>query len=244
LPRRPERNDPGSPRGFLSGLVNGRRLSIFTIAFLLAGCPVNSPPLYERDAREFLRERGVAEELITRLTDRGALSADEVVSLLDYDSVAVKHLLGNNLSTPPEVLSMLAANPHFEVRTGVAGNPKTPLPVLLSLRVPGRYDTVNLALSANPMLPQQLLREIHASGEAGVLGLAKNPNLPEDLMREIDSSGDWLAHATLARNPGLPRDLLEKYRVDGNPAVRNSAKVNAQLDPRYRRPQDEMLGGP
>ena len=85
---------------------------------------------------------------------------------------------------------------------------------------------------------------MYDTGEAGVLELARNPNLPEDLMRAIDKNGDWLAHAQLARNPKLPRDLQDKYLADTNEAVRGSAQSNAQTDPRYKRAEDDMLGGP
>ena len=214
----------------------------FGIAVLLSGCPMNTPSTYPRDARLYLQSHGVEAGLITKLTRHETLTATEVARLQDFDNVAVQHLLGANLGTPAALLATLAKHPNFEVRTGVASNPKAPLAVLLSLRVPGRYETVNNVLSGNPMLPQKVLREMYRTGEAGVLGLASNPNLPEDMMRAIDKEGDALAHSTLARNPKLPRDLLEKYLADKT--LRNSALANPQIDPRYRRPQDEMLGGP
>lgn len=219
-----------------------KRIVLASMALLLGGCPMNTPPMYERDARVFLQSQGVEAELVTKLTRHEILTAAEVARLQDYDNVAVKHLLGANLGTPPELLTTLAKHSNFEVRTGVASNPKAPLPVLLSLRVPGRYDTVNLVLSGNPMLPQKVLREMYNTGEAGVLGLARNPNLPEDMMRAIDERGDSLVRSTLARNPNLPRDLLEKYLDDET--LRNNARANPQVDPRFRRPHDEMLGGP
>jgi len=166
------------------------------------------------------------------------------VILQGYENIAVKHLLGANLGTPPELLAELATHPDSEVRTGVASNPKTPLAVLLSLRTPGRYTTVNTWLSGNPMLPQKLLREMYNTGEAGILDLAMNPNLPEDLMRAIDKKGDWLAHSKLASNPKLPRDLLDKYLADKREVVRVHAQINAQIDHRGKRTQDDMLGGP
>ena len=218
---------------------------VVSLALLLTGCPLNTPPMYGRDAREFLQAQGVEAALIEKLTKYEILTGADVAQLQGYDDVAVKHLLGENLGTPPELLTALANHPNFEVRTGVAANPKTPMAVLLSLRVPRRYDTVNLALSSNPMLPQKLLREMYNTGEADVYGLARNPNLPEDLMRAIDKKGDWLAHSALATNPRLPRDLLDKYLASGDPGVRAGAESYAQINPRYnKRPQDNMLGGP
>lgn len=219
-----------------------RLISIIISTLLLAGC--NAPPMYEGNARAFLQAQGVDAALSKRLSKHETLTEAEVVILQGYENIAVKHLLGANLGTPPELLAELATHPDSEVRTGVASNPKTPLAVLLSLRTPGRYTTVNTWLSGNPMLPQKLLREMYNTGEAGMLELATNPNLPEDLMRAIDENGDWLAHSQLARNPKLPRDLLDKYLADKNEAVRGSAQSNAQTDPRYKRAEDDMLGGP
>ena len=228
-----------------TGILEMMRLLILvSVVSLLVGCPVNTPPMYSRNARAFLLAQGVEAALVKKLTDHEILTDAEVERLQDYDNVAVKHLLGANLGTPPELLTALAKHPNFEVRTGVATNPKAPLAVLLSLRVPGRYDTVNLALSRNPMLPQKLLREMYNTGESDVLGLAMNPNLPEDLMRAIDKTGDSHARSTLARNARLPRDLLDKYLADATPTIHSSAQVNPQINPGYKRPQDEMLGGP
>ena len=221
-----------------------RMTSIIISALLLVGCNVNEPPMYGRDARAFLQAQGVDAAIASKLAKQDTLTEAEVVMLQGYENIAVKHLLGANLGTPPELLATLAKHPNFEVRTGVASNPKTPLADLLSLRVPGRYDTVNAVLSGNPMLPQKLLREMYNTGEAGVLGLASNPNLPEDLMRAIDKKGGELEHATLARNPKLPRGLLDKYLADKREVVRIHAQINAQIDPRGKRTQDDMLGGP
>jgi hypothetical protein len=63
-------------------------------------------------------------------------------------------------------------------------------------------------------------------------------------MRTIDKKGGELEHATLARNPKLPRDLLDKYLADKREVVRLHAQINPQIDPRGKRTQDDMLGGP
>ena len=62
-----------------------------------------------------------------KLTRHKVLTAAEVARLQDFDNIAVKHLLGTNLGTPAELLGTLAKHSNFEVRTGVASNPKTPL---------------------------------------------------------------------------------------------------------------------
>lgn len=219
-----------------------RLIIIVSVALLILGC--NAPPMYEKNAREFLLAQGVEAELVEKVANYKVLTPDEVLRLQVYENVAVKHLLGSNLGTHPELLTALAKHPNFEVRTGVASNPKTPMTVLLSLRSPRRYTTVNAALSGNPMLPQKLLREMYNNGETSSVSLASNPNLPEDMMRAIDKAGGYIEIPTLARNPKLPRDLLDKYLADKSEMVRGSAQSNAQINPRYKRPEDDMLGGP
>ena len=227
--------------GELDALTMRRLIVIVSVALLVPGC--NAPPMYESNAREFLRAQGVEAELVEKLSNYTALTPDEVLRLQVYENVAVKHLLGSNLGTDPELLTALAKHPDLEVRTGVASNPKAPMTVLLSLRSPGRYTTVNAVLSGNPMLPQTLLREMYSNGETTSVSLASNPNLPEDMMRAIDKAGGYLEIPTLARNPALPRDLLDKYLADQSEMVRGSAQSNPQINPRYKRPQDDMLGG-
>jgi hypothetical protein len=220
---------------------------IVSVALLIVGCTANAPPMYENDARKFLRDQGVEADLIKKLTSYNDILTDsEVERLQYYENVAVKHLLGRNLGTPPELLAALAKHPHFEVRTGVASNPKTPLPVLLSLRVKGRYDTVNTALATNPMLPQSVLREMYNAKEGSEDRFAENPNLPEDLIRAIDKNAGFLNmnRTYLASNPKLPRDLLDKYLADKDEVVRAHARSNPQINPDYKNPRDDMLGGP
>lgn len=217
-------------------LIFGPNLRRAGLALLLAAaaCTVNAPPLYEARARAFLEKRGVAADLIARLEERRPLRAAEAHALARYDDVAVLHLVGNNAGTPREVLERLSRHVDFEVRTGVAYNASAPLELLLPLRTPGQYSTVNETLARNPRLPQELLREMVRNGEAQRVSLAMNPNCPREIMAEIAASGNDLERTWLAANPGLPPELVRRLEADPlelvrrrlaeNPASKNRAK--------------------
>ena len=68
--------------------------------------------------------------------------------------------------TPLPLLSKLAQDERSEVRTGVAMNPNTPVELLVKLREPGHYSTVNAALVRNQKLPPALLQDMYNHHEA------------------------------------------------------------------------------
>lgn len=194
---------------------------LLIFVFLLAGAGCNAPPLYEKHAREFLQQQGVSAEIISRLTQRKRLAPAEVQQLAQYENVAVLHLLGANAGTPPAIISRLAGHRNFEVRTGIAVNPNTPLELLLSLREPGKYTTLNDMLARNPQLSPALLQEMYKNGETGFVSLGLNPNCPPEIMREIARKGNEIDRAWLARNPNLPPDLVQQLAQDESKLVRD-----------------------
>ena len=194
---------------------------------LFAGC--NEPPLYEKHAREFLRTQGISNDIIEKLTARQPLEPDVAEQLLRYENVGVLHLLAANPGTPQAIIDRLARHKNFEVRTGVASNPNVSLDLLLSLRTPGKYTTVNAVIARNPRLPQAIIWEMHKNGEAGYLYFGMNPNCPADLMREIGAKGDWLARGWLAQNPNLPEDVVQKLARDKREDVRMRLTFNPNL---------------
>ena len=194
---------------------------------LLAGC--NEPPQYAEHAREFLRAQGISSDIIEKLTTRQPLEPAEAEQLSRYENVGVLHLLGENPGTPQAIIDRLARHENFEVRTGVASNPNLPLDLLLSLRTPGKYTTVNAVVARNPRLPQAVIWEMHKNGEAGYLYFAMNPSCPRELMREIAAKGDSLARGYLAENPNIPDDILQGLAQDKDEDVRMRVTFNRNL---------------
>lgn len=191
---------------------------------LLAAC--NSPPLYETRARSFLERQGVAPATITRLTERQPLAADEAARLEGFRDTAVRHLLAGNPGLAQEMILRLSADADEEVRWGAAGNPRTPPERLLALRVAGRYATMNEYLARNPALPREIIVAMYRGGEANKVAFAMNPALPEELMREIAATGSELDRIWLATNPSLPPSLMQTLEADASEGVRRSLEQN------------------
>lgn len=203
------------------------RVFVAVALVLLQAC--NEPPLYETRARNFLEGNDVPEATIERLVRRQPLSDAEVEQMASYRKVIpVLHLLGANPATPELMMRQLAEHPSFEVRTGVAGNPKAPLDLLLSLRVPGKYHTVNHYLARNPAMPHDMLMNMYRAGEATELGFAMNPNCPPELMPSLAASEHELTRYWLARNPGLPETLRRSLLQDDSERVREAAQAGLE----------------
>lgn len=204
-------------------------LLILTLVVLLGSFGCNAPPLYEKHAREFLQQQGVSAEIISKLTQRKRLELAEAQQLAQYDNIAVLHLLGENAGTPPAIISQLAGHKNFEVRTGIAVNPNTPIELLLSLREPGKYTTLNDTLARNPQLSTAVLRDMYKNGETGYVSLSLNPNCPPDIMREIARKGNEIDRAWLAKNPNLPPDLVKQLAQDESKLVRDYLQSNPNV---------------
>jgi hypothetical protein len=209
------------------------RLSVLLLllATLSGGFSCNEPPLYERRAREFLQKQGTPSDIIDKLTKREPLEPAVAEQLSRYGNVAVLHLIGENPGTPLTIIDTLSRHNNFEVRSGVAINPNASLDLLLHLRTPGKYTTVNGMLARNPRLPQTVLWEMHRNGEASLMSLGLNPNCPPELMREIAAKGDEIDRAWLATNPNLPEDVAQRLAQDKSQLVRNYFEMN----PKYGR---------
>lgn len=212
---------PGG-RWRLPGWLRIWRLLLMTIA--LQAC--NAPPLYETRAEEYLAKRGVPSALITRLAERSPVSAKEAEALARYDDSAVLHLLASNPSLPAALILSLAKHPDEEVRWGIAYNPSAPLATLSSLRMPGRYSTMNEYLARNPRVPAAMLMEMYRSGEANKVSFGMNPACPREIMDEIATNGTDLDRTWLAANPGLPPELIAVLVRDPSPDVQRFLAQN------------------
>lgn len=215
-------------------MTNMTSLGLALLPLLLgiwSGCSANEPPLYEKQAREFLWKKGASNDVIDKLTKGKPLTSAEAEQLAKYENTAVLHLLGGNASTPQPIVDKLSRHTDFEVRSGVAANPNASTELLLNLRTVGKYTTVNTMLARNPRIPQTVLWDMHRNGEALLSSFAMNPNCPPELMREISAKGDEIDRAWLATNPNLPEDVAQKLAQDRSQMVRSYFEMN----PKYGR---------
>lgn len=122
------------------------RACLLLILFISAGLSAcNSPPLYEKHAREYLLAKGEKPELVQQLERLQAIDAQTLNRLAIHNNVAVLHLVASNPGASVKLLKTLAGHLSQAVRNGVARNPKAPVDLLLSLRTKGRYTTTNLS---------------------------------------------------------------------------------------------------
>ena len=201
-----------------------KRLVALTLISLLASC--NEPPLYGKNAKAFLGEKGESLNLIENLTRRRAIDESTAKRLSNYDNIAVLHLLGANPGTPEIIIRQLSQHKNLEVRTGVAVNPATPIDVLTALRTKGKYTTVNTALASNPILPKKILWEMYRQEEALASSFAMNPNCPVELMWDIFRTGSEQDRTWLAYNRNLPPELMQVLETDSSKIVKNYLQSN------------------
>ncbi|MFA6292792.1 MAG: hypothetical protein WC637_13475 [Victivallales bacterium] len=194
--------------------------AIFLLCVFIFGCVINSPPFYNEQAKMFLGQHGANYDLIDKLTTYKPLSPEEAGELAKCKDVAVLHLVGYNPGTPLPILQQLARHTNFEVRTGVAANKNAPLDLLLQLRTPNKYTTVNATLASNPKIPTNILQEMSRNGEASINNFLRNPNCPVEFMREAAEKKNSFLTLCMVRNPSLPSDLFELFKNDPLPAVR------------------------
>ena len=211
--------------------MNLLRISSVMCFLAVVGC--NEPPLYQTRARAFLEEQKIDEDVIERLVEIGPLTEEEAQKLYHSSHIAVLHLLGSNPSITESLIETLAQHPSVDVRTGVASNPSTPVQLLLSFRTPGRYTTVNDYVARNPGIPEEILWEMHANGEASYASLALNPSCPLELMERIAEEGNETDRAWLATNPNLPKEIMLQLEKDDSEVVRNYLRTNPTYNRRH-----------
>lgn len=197
---------------------------LITFLLFLVGC--NGPSGYANKAEEYLKKKGVSSELIHKLRTREPFVREEAYKIFEYKNTSVLHLLGSNAGTPVSILEELAKIEDVDVRIAVAANRNTPLSILYSFRSPGKYTSVNLALSRNPQLPEKILLEMHYNGETSLTGLALNPNCPLEIMHIIADQGNQSARYWLAFNKNIPEEIIIKLEQDEDEGVLRELKRN------------------
>lgn len=187
---------------------------------------VMPPPAWERDARAFLVQNGTRSDVIDRLVQRRPLTVNEVREMARYNNVAVLHLLAENPGVPENMLRKFAMHSNLDVRTGVAANRSAPLDLLLALRTPGKYSTLNEHIACNPQVPSHVLMEMYRNGEASDRSFVINQNCPTEIMRTVARVGRDIDRAWLATNPNLPDDIIQGLSRDPSSMVRNHLATN------------------
>jgi len=196
-------------------------LFIFISAF-------NSPPLYQKHAREFLLEEKVDDSVIAKLTGRKNLSKSELQELSGFDNISVLHLLAASPSITEEIYNNLSHMNKSDIDLGLASNNKLSLDRIIAFREKGKYSTINGYIATNSAVPSEILLEMYKNKEALNVNFAINPNCPAGIMEDIYNKGNEIDKAWLATNPNLPLDLFKKLLNSESQIIANYAKRNSQ----------------
>ena len=138
--------------------------------------------------------------------------------------------IASNPSTPPKLLSQLAADNGW-VRKKVAGNEHTPPEVLAMLANDGNAD-VKEAVGGNKSTPPTTLKKMltYDTPDALRLTLVSNPSMPPEVLDAatlIDRKDIKEIKQAVASNPGASHDTLIRLAAeDPDPNVRLAAAKN------------------
>lgn len=204
------------------------RYIIIAIILFFTGC--NSPPLYQKKAREYLTNQKVDHDIIQRLVEIKPLNTFESEMLAEHNNVPTLHLLASNPSIPNNIIQRLVGHKNREVRWGMAMNPNCPVDILLGYRTAGKYTTMNTYLARNPRLPKQVLIDMFNNGEALGASFALNENCPEEIMSKILAGDDQLAKVWLAKNPNLSPHIFATLEKSGDPLILQYLQTNPKFD--------------
>jgi hypothetical protein len=147
------------------------------------------------------------------------------------DLLTLKHI-GNNRSTPLEVLRDLANHPEAAVREQVAKNPSIPVDLLMPLLYDRRINVRRAAVS-NTNLPLETLLG-YAEETEYQAAAAANPNLPVERLLELAKASDgmqWDLRKAIANNPNATPDVLRALNYwDGEATlIRRRAEMTPEL---------------
>ena len=109
------------------------------------------------------------------------------------------------------------------VRQVVAGNPNTPVSVLMRL-AEDACELVRRRVAENPRTPLEKLKELARDNSVEVrLSVAENPNTPGEILSMLGCDLSLDVRYGVAENPHMPEDILVELTRDDNPYVRERA---------------------
>ena len=120
-------------------------------------------------------------------------------------------------------------NSHSVVRISVAGNPNTPVDVLMELAKDSDCD-VRKNAAGNPNIPADVLTELAKDSHSVVRkNAAGNPNTPVDVLMELAKDSNCDVRISVAGNPNIPADVLTELAKDSDCIVRRYAAGNPNM---------------
>ena len=137
-----------------------------------------------------------------------------------------KYNLLESQNASPKALEELAEDEDWQVRSGVAINPKTPVEVLRKL-AEDKDSLVRMRAAENPNTPAEVLRKLGEDNNYGVRhGVATNPHTPAEAFTKLAEDRSLEIIQEVAKNSSTPAEVLKKLTEDNFLDVRYAVAQN------------------
>lgn len=178
---------------------------LLSLSILTCSCQFHARP--EIHGAEYLKEIGVGEETIDKITKRKDMSRDEFVKYYKCDDSNVRYLIAANSHVPSELLNELIRDENAFVRGGVASNPSLNKDMINVLKNDSKF-IVRASLVANPSVPEDVIMMIYNTNKKHLSSpCAMNPNCPKEIKDDILKSDNEQAKKWL--------DIVDGWKKDG-----------------------------
>jgi len=146
----------------------------------------------------------------------------------DSDDIVIETLLRNPGGLSPAILAHLANSRQPKILETIAGNSKSPGPILSKLaHGPIQTEFLLLSLARNPSLPPDEIVRLSKVGDRLVRTfLARQTKLTPAALAVLAQDGDLGVRSFVAQNPHTPADALELLSKDSNEVVREGVAAN------------------
>ncbi|MEH1951883.1 MAG: hypothetical protein V7K77_33765 [Nostoc sp.] len=142
-------------------------------------------------------------------------------------NVTQAQLVAAEPSTDPELLRELALSTDQQTRQSVAGNPNTPVDVLL--RLGAEFPS---QLLDNPVFPLLLLENLNLVAEIPLptlRSILKQENVPVYILERVADQADLEVQLGLVKNVQTPKGVLNRLTQSRHPQVVESARLHINL---------------
>ena len=134
--------------------------------------------------------------------------------------------------TKPEVFNILVRDPDINVRTLVAGNPKTPREALAAL-ARGKDVWIRSLVAENWNTPPETLADLAVGGGIDIrIALARNPNTPRETLAVLAVDKDEIVRSRVAVNEKTLPETLAVLARDKDVGVRINVAKNPKTLPK------------
>ena len=142
-------------------------------------------------------------------------------------NVTQAQLLAAEPSTDPELLRELALSTDQQTRQSVAGNPNTPVDVLL--RLGAEFPS---QLLDNPVFPLLLLENLNLVAEIPLptlRSILRHENVPVYILEQVADQADLEVQLALVKNVQTPKGVLNRLTQSRHSQVVESARLHINL---------------